>query len=183
VGIWRLIVRVMIGGLFIGHGTQKLFGWFGGAGIEGTATGFEKVGLKPGSENAVLAGLAETGGGAMLAAGYETPLGASLITATMMTAIKRVHLRNGLWTQNGGYEYSLVIMAALMTIVESGPGRFSIDALRDHERAGLTWALAALGGGAAGALVVDSIAERKLPHVPHLALLDGVMREKTSAAA
>ena len=89
--IWRLLTRLVVGGFVFGHGTQKLFGWFGGAGIEGTAKGFEKAGLRPGPRNAVAAGLAETGGGALLVTGLATPLGATLVTGTMLTAIEHVH--------------------------------------------------------------------------------------------
>jgi putative oxidoreductase len=83
-------LRLVVGGFFVGHGTQELFGWFGGNGIEATAEGFEKLGLRPGRANAVAAGIAETGGGGLLALGLATPFAASVLTATMLTAIKRV---------------------------------------------------------------------------------------------
>jgi len=83
----RLFLRLTIGGLFVGHGTQKLFGWFGGHGLDGTGQFFESLGMRPGRRNALAAGVAEAGGGAALAVGLATPLAASALTATMLTAI------------------------------------------------------------------------------------------------
>ncbi len=150
--IGRLLLRFVVGGLFIGHGTQKLFGWFGGHGLEGTAAGFEQLGMKPGKAHATLAGVAEAGGGAALVAGAETPLAAAAITATMLTAIRTVHLKNGPWATNGGYEYNAVLIAAVLALAEIGPGPLSLDAARGRERAGAGWALAAAGAGVLGAL-------------------------------
>ena len=94
--IGRLMLRLVIGGLFIGHGTQKLFGWFGGYGLDATGEAFEQTGLRPGRANAIAAGAAEAGGGALLAAGLATPLAAATLTSVMLTAIKRVHLEGTL---------------------------------------------------------------------------------------
>ena len=150
--IGRLLLRILVGGFFVGHGTQKLFGWFGGYGLEGTAQGFEQLGLKPGKAHATVAGVAEAGGGAALLAGAETPLAAAAITATMLTAIKTVHGKNGPWASNGGFEYNAVLIAAVLTLAELGPGPVSLDALLGRERSGTGWALAAAGAGAIGAL-------------------------------
>ncbi len=150
--IGRLLLRILVGGFFVGHGTQKLFGWFGGHGLEATAQGFEQIGLKPGKAHATAAGLAEAGGGAALLAGAETPLAAAAITATMITAIKTVHLKSGPWASNGGYEYNAVLIAVVLALAELGPGPISIDALLGRERSGTGWALAAAGAGALGAL-------------------------------
>src|SRR5438270_999598 len=109
--IGRLLLRLVIGVFFIGHGTQKLFGWFGGHGVEGTGQFFEGLGMRPGRHHATAAGVAEAGGGALIAAGLATPVAASAITATMLTAINRVHLKNGPWVSNGGYEYNAVLIA------------------------------------------------------------------------
>src|SRR5580658_1714136 len=103
--IFRLLLRVAVGVLFFGHGTQKLLGWFEGHGLKATADGFEKMGMRPGTANAVAAGAGEAGGGALLALGYMTPLAGASIVAVMSTAIHRVHLKNGPWVSNGGYEY------------------------------------------------------------------------------
>src|SRR5690242_17676657 len=102
--IGRLLLRLIVGGFFFGHGTQKLFGWFGGRGLDATAGMFEKLGLRPAHRNAVAAGVAEAGGGGALALGLATPVSASVLTATMLTAINRVHLGNGPWVTEGGYE-------------------------------------------------------------------------------
>jgi putative oxidoreductase len=150
--IGRLLLRILVGGFFVGHGTQKLFGWFGGHGLEATAKGFEQIGLKPGKAHATAAGLAEAGGGAALLAGAETPLAAAAITATMITAIKTVHLKSGPWASNGGYEYNAVLIAVVLALAELGPGPISIDALLGRERSGTGWALAAACAGAFGAL-------------------------------
>jgi putative oxidoreductase len=150
--IGRLLLRILVGGFFVGHGTQKLFGWFGGHGLDATAQGFEQIGLKPGKAHATAAGLAEAGGGAALLAGAETPLAAAAITATMITAIKTVHLKSGPWAANGGYEYNAVLIAVVLALAELGPGPISIDALLGRERSGTGWALAAAGAGALGAL-------------------------------
>jgi putative oxidoreductase len=150
--IGRLLLRLSVGGFFFGHGAQKLFGWFGGHGLEATAAGFEQMGLRPGRRNALAAGAAEAGGGALLAAGLATPLAASALTATMLTAIKTVHGKNGPWLSNGGYEYNVVLIAAALALVEVGPGPLSLDAARGRERSGSAWTLAALLAGGVGAL-------------------------------
>lgn len=149
--IGRLILRLSVGGFFFGHGTQKLFGWFGGKGLEATAQGFEHIGLRPGRANAVAAGAAEAGGGALLTAGLATPLAASVLTATMITAIQTVHGTKGPWLSDGGYEYNVVLIAAVLALAEIGPGDLSLDAARGREHSGSGWALAALALGALGA--------------------------------
>jgi putative oxidoreductase len=147
----RLLLRFVVGGFFIGHGTQKLFGWFGGNGLKGTAEGFDQLGLKPAQAHATAAGVAEAGGGALLLAGLQTPLASAGITATMLTAIRTVHLKNGPWASDGGYEYNVVLIAAALALAELGPGPLSLDAARGRERTGAGWALAAAGAGALGA--------------------------------
>jgi putative oxidoreductase len=150
--IGRLLLRMVVGGLFVGHGVQKLFGWFDGPGLDTTAQGFEHLGLRPGKPNAIAAGAAEAGGGALLTLGLETPFAASVLVATMLTAIHRVHLKSGPWVTNGGYEYNLVLIAAALALAEVGPGPLSLDAARGRERSGSGWALAALAAGAVGAV-------------------------------
>ncbi|HTU79862.1 MAG TPA: DoxX family protein [Solirubrobacteraceae bacterium] len=150
--IGRMLLRLVVGGFFVGHGTQKLFGWFEGYGLQATADGFEQMGLRPGKANAIAAGVAEAGGGALLAAGLATPLAASALTATMLTAIETVHVKNGPWVTKGGYEYNVVLIAAALALVEAGPGALSLDGLRGRERSGPGWMLASLATGALGAL-------------------------------
>jgi putative oxidoreductase len=157
--IARLLLRLIVGGLFVGHGTQKLFGWFGGNGLDATAQAFEGLGLRPGRRNAIAAGVAEAGGGAALAVGLATPLAASTLTATMLTAIHRVHFKNGPWVTKGGFEYNLVLIAAVLSIVETGPGKLSLDAALGTEKEGPGWALAALAAGTVGAIAAHHAAE------------------------
>ncbi|HXN38755.1 MAG TPA: DoxX family protein [Solirubrobacteraceae bacterium] len=155
----RLLLRLSVGGFFVGHGTQKLFGWFGGHGLDATAAGFEHLGLRPGRRHAIAAGAAEAGGGALLAVGLQTPFAASVLTATMLTAIQRVHAKNGPWLSNGGYEYNVVLIAAALALAEVGPGPLSLDAARGRERSGTGWALAALVTGVLGAVGAHLVAE------------------------
>jgi putative oxidoreductase len=157
--IGRLLLRLTVGSLFVGHGTQKLFGWFGGHGLEATSNMFDSIGMRPGNRNALAAGLAEAGGGAGIALGLATPLSASVLTSTMLTAINRVHLKNGPWATNGGYEYNLVLIAAVLALVEVGPGELSLDHLLGNERSGTGWTLIALAFGVAGAVGAHVAAE------------------------
>jgi putative oxidoreductase len=155
----RLLLRVTVGGLFVGHGTQKLFGWFGGHGLDATANMFESIGMRPGNRNAIAAGVAEAGGGAALAAGFATPLAAATLTSVMLTAINRVHLKNGPWVTNGGYEYNAVLIAAVLALAEVGPGELSLDHALGQERSGPGWAVLALALGVAGAVGAHIAAE------------------------
>jgi putative oxidoreductase len=124
-----LIIRLVIGILFIGHGAQKLFGWFGGYGLKGTGGWFDSIGMKPGVTMALFAGLAELIGGILLAAGLLTPLAALMIAGTMLMAIVKVHGPNGLWSTSNGYEYNLTLMAVAVGIALIGPGKYAIDAI------------------------------------------------------
>jgi putative oxidoreductase len=157
--IGRLLLRLTVGSLFFGHGTQKLFGWFGGHGLDATANMFDSMGMRPGQRNAVAAGLAEAGGGAGIALGLATPLSAATLTSVMLTAINRVHLKNGPWVTNGGYEYNIVLIAAVLALVEVGPGELSLDHLLGNERTGTGWTLIALALGVAGAVGAHIAAE------------------------
>jgi putative oxidoreductase len=162
----RLATRTIVGGLFVGHGTQKLFGWFGGNGLEATAAGFDSLGLRPGKRNATAAGLSEAVGGALLAVGLFTPLAAAALVGTMITAIRTVHWKNGMWATNGGYEYNLVLIAAVLTLVETGPGCLSLDAARGSRQRGLCWAAGVLAAGAASSVAVVEAARRQPVPIP-----------------
>jgi putative oxidoreductase len=159
----RLAARVVIGGLFIGHGTQKLKGWFGGPGVEGTAGMMESLQMHPPKRNAVAAGTTETVGGAMLAAGFATPLASAALIGTMITAIRKVHLPKGPWNMEGGYEYNLVLISALLALAEEGPGDVSLDAALGIEKTGVTWALFALGIGAGASTAAIEAGRRSAP--------------------
>jgi putative oxidoreductase len=159
----RLIARAVVGGLFIGHGTQKWFGWFNGPGIDGASKMMGSLGLRPGRRNALAASATETVGGAMIVAGALTPLAAASLIATMITAIRTVHLKNGLWSQNRGYEFNLLFIAALLAIVDGGPGAASVDGALGLEDTGSGWALAALAAGAVGSTVAIEVGRRVAP--------------------
>jgi putative oxidoreductase len=163
-GLFRLLARMTIGLLFVGHGVQKLFGWFGGGGPEQTGEFFEQVGLRPGRRNALAAGAAEAGGGLLFALGAATPLGAAAVSGSMITAIKTVHWEKGIWSSGGGYEYNLVLLATVFGLTENGPGNWSIDGALGRSRWGTGWALAALAAGAAGSATVLATVEQEPRH-------------------
>lgn len=123
------IIRIILGLTFVGHGAQKLFGWFGGGGVKGTGKFFESIGIKPGTAMAALAGLSEFGGGLLFALGLITPIAALLIIGPMLMAIIKVHAANGFWSSNGGMEYNLVIIAVAVGVAMTGAGSYSIDAM------------------------------------------------------
>ncbi|WP_272039520.1 DoxX family protein [Paenibacillus sp. JJ-100] len=124
-----LLIRLVIGLSFMAHGAQKLFGWFGGYGIKGTGGWFESMGMKPGAFLALLAGLAEFGGGLLLALGLLTPVGGILIALTMVMAIVKVHGANGYWSTQNGYEYNLAILVVGVALALTGGGQYALDAL------------------------------------------------------
>ncbi|MBB6446322.1 DoxX family protein [Bacillus benzoevorans] len=127
--IGLFIIRLIIGVLFIGHGAQKLFGWFGGYGLKGTAGWLESMNMKPGVLMAIMAGLSEFIGGILFVLGFLTPLAGLLIAATMLMAIIKVHGANGLWSTANGYEYNLTIIACAIGIALAGPGQIALDAI------------------------------------------------------
>jgi len=149
VNIGLLVLRLVIGALFIGHGTQKLFGWWNGGGPVGTARFFDQIGFRPAQPLALLAGLAETGGGSLILLGLLTPIGATAVIGTMTAAGVVVHLPNGLWNTDGGFELPLVNAAAAATLAFAGPGWYSLDRLIGWDLSGTRWGLAAMALGIA----------------------------------
>ena len=145
----------------MGHGLQKLAGWLEGHGLRATGESFEAMGLRPGRAHATAAGLSETAGGALVAGGLLTPVGASMLSGTMITAIRKVHAANGPWVSKGGYEYNLVLLAVVFAITDLGPGRLSLDEALGTRRAGLRWAVAQLLAGALGSAAAVAIGERQ----------------------
>lgn len=129
INIGLLIIRLVIGLLFVGHGAQKLFGWFGGHGLKGTGGWFESIGMKPGVTIALFAGLAELIGGILFALGLLTPLAGIMIAVTMVMAIIKVHAPNGLWATANGYEYNLTLLSVAIGIALIGPGKYALDAI------------------------------------------------------
>src|SRR3954464_7472954 len=125
--VGRLLLRGAIGATFVVHGTQKLFGWFGGYGPDGTGQFFESIGLRPGRRHALRAGASEAGGGALRAAGLFTPLAGALITGVMAQAIRSVKMDKGPFAQDGGWELEALFAAAALVFAEIGPGPVSLD--------------------------------------------------------
>ncbi|MER6381018.1 DoxX family membrane protein [Streptomyces sp. NPDC001250] len=126
-----LLLRLGTGGVLAAHGAQKLFGWFGGGGLEGTGQFMESVGYAPGRASATAAGLAEAGGGTLLALGLATPA-AGAAAAGAMAGAAAVHLPNGFFAQGGGYEYAASLGLAAAGLAVTGPGRVSLDHALGH---------------------------------------------------
>ncbi|MBR9911068.1 MAG: DoxX family protein [Gammaproteobacteria bacterium] len=128
-GFAALLLRVPVGLILAAHGAQKLFGWFGGYGLEGTGQWLASIGLEPGYLMALLAGSAEFFGGIALILGLLTRPAAFVAAFTMLVAIFAVHAGNGLFMANNGYEYGLTLLAATLALTIQGAGRFSVDNL------------------------------------------------------
>jgi putative oxidoreductase len=164
--IGLLILRGVIGALFVGHWVQKLFGWLGGHGIEGTAGFMDSLRYRNGRVAALLAGLAETVGGLALILGLLTPLAAAAIIGVMVNAVATVHLRNGLWNTNGGIELPLVYAAAATALAFAGPGSFSLDAALGLDLTGVVYGVWALVLGTAVALAALAWRRREAADQP-----------------
>ena len=180
-----LVLRVVPGLLLIGHGLQKLVParysppLLHANGLHATGQGFEQLGIRPGVAGALLAGLAEITGGFSLGAGLLTPVGTILIAAVMTTAILTAHVRNGIWAQEGGFEFPLLLLALAFVISALGAGSYSIDhwagvsnwagihwSMSDVARAAIALAIG-VGGGVAtvllGYLGRTSVAQPSVP--------------------
>jgi putative oxidoreductase len=162
-----LILRIVVGVLLAAHGSQKLFGWFGGHGIEGTGGFLHSLGYRPGKRWAAVAGMSEFGGGVFLALGLLTPLAAAAVIGTMFNAAMSVHAKNGPWVSEGGWEYTLVISASAAAVAFAGPGAASLDYALGIDLAGTEWGLVALALGL-GAGIVTDIYRRVANREPHL---------------
>lgn len=126
-GYSTLALRIPIGIVFMAHGAQKLFGWFGGHGLEGTGQWMASIGLGPGMLMAFLAGSGEFFGGLAILLGILTRPAAAVLSITMLVAIFAVHFEHGLFMSNGGYEFGLALLAASVSLMMSGAGKLSID--------------------------------------------------------
>ena len=140
-----LIIRVAVGLLLFAHGTQKLFGWYNGHGLDATGGMFEQIGHRPGRQMAAVAGASEAGGGVLLFLGLFTPLGAAMIIGTMIVAAASVHAPQGLWNTNGGYELPLVYAVIAGGLAFTGGGTWSLDHV-----AGIPWS----GGAGPGCTAI-----------------------------
>ena len=122
-----LALRIPLGIIFMAHGAQKLFAWFGGYGLEGTGQWMESIGLAPGFLMALLAGSGEFFGGLFILLGLLTRPAAVVLAFTMVVAIFAVHLPNGLFMSNNGYEFGLALLAGSVSLAISGAGKLSAD--------------------------------------------------------
>jgi putative oxidoreductase len=147
-----LLLRLMVGLIFVGHGTQKLLGWFGGGGPAGTAGFFGSLGYRWPAAMAILAGLSELGGGLLLAAGLLTPLAALALAVVMLNAIATVVWPKGFL---GGFEFESTLLTVALAVVATGPERLSLDRAIgwDDNLSGIDWAGAVL----AAAIVVSVV--------------------------
>ena len=121
------ILRVLVGITFMAHGSQKLFGWFGGYGLAGVAQWMESIGLAPGYLMALMAGSAEFFGGLALVIGLLVRPASAVLAITMLVAIFSVHIGNGFFMANNGYEFALALLAATLALLVEGAGRLSLD--------------------------------------------------------
>jgi putative oxidoreductase len=161
-----LIIRVVVGLTLAAHGAQKLFGWFGGGGPQGTAAGFEKMHFRLPLVMAALAGLAEFGGGILFAAGLLTPFAAFGLIVVMLIAIATVHWPNGFWATGGGYEFNLAIIAVAIGVAAAGPGRFSLDRAAgwDGDLSGVWWGVGVAAAAVVAALITLTVARSHTLH-------------------
>jgi putative oxidoreductase len=164
-----LILRLVVGLTLMGHGSQKLFGWFNGPGIKGFSAGMTRMGLRPPVFWATLAGLGEFGGGLLLALGLVTELGALGIMGAMFVAIVKVHLPKGFWNGKGGIEFPLSLWTAAFALGLIGPGAFSLDHLLPfpvYQPLAFVIASAVLMAALAGVLRVSKPQQAPAPQTP-----------------
>ncbi|HWL32752.1 MAG TPA: DoxX family protein [Gaiellaceae bacterium] len=162
-----LLLRLVVGLLFAAHGAQKLFGWFGGGGPQGTAQFFASIGYRMPAVMAVVAGLCELGGGLLLATGFLTPLGAFLIATVMLNAIATVVFPKGFL---GGYEFEFTLLTVAVALAATGPGEVSIDdAIGWADNiSGIAWASLVLAAAIVVSLITTTIgrARADLDEIP-----------------
>ena len=151
-----LLLRLVVGLLFAGHGAQKLFGWFGGGGPQGTAAFFSSLGYRRPAAMAVVAGLSELGGGLLLATGLLTPLAAFLLATVMLNAIATVVWPKGFL---GGYEFEVTLMTVAVALAATGPGEISLDdAIGWADNiTGIAWASLVLGSAIIVSLITTTL--------------------------
>jgi putative oxidoreductase len=151
--IGLLLLRLAVGLTVAAHGAQMLSGWLGGQGLAKTGELFEALGFRPGRSYALLAALAEIGGGVLLASGLATPLSAAIIFAVMIVAAFSAHLKQGFFITSGGFEYTFVLAVAALTLAFTGPGALSLDAILGRSWSGVLWGLGAILAGILASIV------------------------------
>ncbi len=122
-----LVLRLAVGLIVAAHGAQKLFGWWGGPGMNGWTQIVQRLRIRPAEPWAWVAALAEFVGGTFLALGLLTPLAAAAMAGSMLVAIVTVHLAKGFWNGKGGYEFNLALLASAVALALTGPGTYSLD--------------------------------------------------------
>jgi putative oxidoreductase len=167
-----VFLRAVVGLIFFAHGSQKLFGWFGGHGPRGTAGFFGSMGFRAPIVMALLAGASETAG-LLFAVGFLTPFAALAMASVMVVAVATVHWKNGFWNMGGGYEFNLTLWTVAIAVAAAGPGRFSIDRVLawDDNLHGLWWGLGVLGVSILGGLLIVAL-RREIPAPPEAAATD-----------
>jgi putative oxidoreductase len=176
-----LLLRLTIGLTLAAHGAQKLFGWFGGLGPDRTGQGLAALGFHPGRRHALVAGLVEMSGGLLIACGLATPLAAAIFVSVMFVAAVGVHMRNGFFITENGFEYNLVLAVAGLTLAFTGPGPLSLDAALGLAGGGEVWGLGALAAGVVGGAI--QLAQRR-PAAPSMSgrVLDSSSDDRASVA-
>jgi len=163
-----LLLRLVVGLAFAGHGAQKLFGWFGGGGPQGTAGFVASLGYRMPAAMAIMAGLSELGGGLLLAAGFLTPLAALLLVTVMLNAIATVKWRQGFFAP--GYELDLTFLTVALAVTATGPGRVSLDHAFGwaEEITGIEWASLVLAAAIVASLLTTTLgrARADLDEIP-----------------
>ena len=155
-----LLLRLVFGLSMAAHGSQKLFGWFGGYGLTGTGGFLEGLGFRPGKPFAFAAGFSEFAGGLLIALGLLGPVGPALLVAVMIVAAVTVNMKNGYFATKGGIEMSLLYAVTAIAVALTGPGRFSGDALLGLHFSDLIVWLVLLAGVVGG---VGNLALRRAP--------------------
>ena len=162
-----LLLRVIVGLVLFAHGAQKLFGWWGGHGIRGTGGFLAGLRFRMPTAMAMVAGVSEASG-VLFAAGLLTPFAALLMTSTMVVAVGSVHIKNGLFSTNGGYEYNLVLWTVATAVSATGPGRFSLDHAFgwDDNLSGVWWGVGVLALSIVGGALVLATRKPATPEAP-----------------